>query len=359
MTKKVILSLFFILINLSNMAQENFRSGRDHYMHALAMEQNDQTIWGQNEAKESYAKALAPLQAAAKEGYGEACYLLGKMYYYGKGTEKNYMLAMRMYERAIEFGYNKGEAELGLMYENGDNCTADPEKAFELYSKSALKGNLYGKYMAARCLYYGIGTEQNFSEALVFFNNIYNAWHNPYAKAENKPEQWYYQWTCSFLGDCYEYGRGVSPDMEKSVLYYQESNKPEALFTAAKLIDSRNLKIPLNRNGNYYSRTHYISKSDLLEKAIDKGLDQADAYYLSVKWNYENKHYEGDITKAYASDITDSYFKKILKSAEMGYGPAQKLLGDWYKEGKGTPVNLIKAREWYAKAKANGEEVPE
>ena len=273
------------------------------------------------------------------------------MYYYGKGTEKNDMLAMRMYQRAIEFGYDKGEAELGLMYENGENCTADPEKAFDLYNKSALKGNLYGKYMAARSLYFGIGTEKDFSKAVELFMSVYNSKHS-FGK-------WYYQWTCVFLGDCYEYGRGVLPDTEKAVLYYMESDKPDALYLAAKLIDSHDLRIPLNRNGNYYSRTHYISKSNLLGKAIDKGLDQAEAYYLFVKWNYAENHYKGDITKAYASSITQEYFSKILKSAEMGYGPAQKLLGDWYKEGKGTSINLIKAREWYAKAKANGEKTPE
>lgn len=52
----------------------------------------------------NYAAALPQLQDAAKEGYGEACYLLGRMYDFGLGVEQNYPIALCKFQRGLEYG---------------------------------------------------------------------------------------------------------------------------------------------------------------------------------------------------------------------------------------------------------------
>lgn len=317
--KKILLfacGLFFCL-NLA--AQGNLEKGLQYYN------------WRE------YKTALPYLQSAAKEGYGEACYLLGEMYYYGLGTEKNPTIAMRMYQRGIEYGFTKGEAELGRMYENGEGVTKDSGKAFSFYLQSSSRGNLLGKYLLARSYYHGLGTSEDNEKAFAMF---YSLSKNTVFEKEYK---WAHRWTYVYLGHCYKSGYGTPQDLEQAVISYYRSDIAEYLFRAAQLVEEYKLSIYPNGGSSLFR----LSPGYLYELAVRNGFDNAEAYYKKVFYLSKEKPFYND------------YIKDLLKSAEMGYGPAQKLLGDWYKEGKGIPVNLVKAREWYAKAKANGEEVPE
>ena len=76
--KKTILCLLCLLWGMAAGAQENLVRGKRYY------------------ENRNYAAALPLLQDAAKEGYGEACYLLGRMYDFGLGVEQNYPIALRM-----------------------------------------------------------------------------------------------------------------------------------------------------------------------------------------------------------------------------------------------------------------------
>lgn len=281
-----------------------------------------------------YKNALPLLQSAAKEGYGEACYYLGDMYENGLGVTANLEIARRMYEKAIEFGYGKGYAELGRMYENGNGgCAKDMSKAFSLYKQGHEKGDWFSGYLLALCYVYGKGADQDFAKAFTLCNSLLN----------EKPGQnltWAYEWVSYYMGHFYDFGLGTAKDVKKALTYYNRSNKPDALYRAALLMDE-------NGMGTFGGE----SKSGFLWRAVEKyGLKDARAYYLLSQW----------LPSTGPLATSDSIrFNYLLKSAEMGYVPAYKLCGEWYEKGKGTAVNLIKAREWYAKAKANGETVPE
>lgn len=354
--KIIILSIFCLLTFIPSKAQENLSNGRNYYDMAIAtVAQNRTTTWAKAEADELFRKALPYLQAAAKEGYGEACYLCGHMYRKGLGVAPDYTIAQRMYERGLEYGYEKGEAELGWMYQQGMGCESDPYKAFEYYQKSADHGFAIGHFMLTQCYYQGIGTQQNISK---FFELLQ-------LMDEEGKDDVDFEHNASILSRVYMYlgkfyqtveAEWIEKDLEKAASYYIKSQTPGALYEAAILIHDEELKIPLDKDGNYYRRTHYFEPIDLLYKAVSKHSNwvlkneyMAHAYYLIVSYSLE-KHINNNEFEL---------FKCLSKSAQMGYGPAQKRLGDWYARGIGTPVNLLKAREWYDKAKANGEEVPD
>lgn len=343
--RKIILSVVCLLLVAVGVAQDNLTNGRACYKVGL-MRLSDPTAYNYNEAPRYFSEALASLQAAAKEGYGEACYLLGNMYNYAYGTEQNFMLAMRMYQRGLEFGYNEGEAELGRMYEKGEGCTADSQKAFEYFQKSADKKIVYGQYQLMLHYYYGEETEANNAKVFELLKIL--------EKASYKPEEeWMKNAVYYILGVCYESGSGTAINLEEAVRNYIKSDDSGSLFNAALLIDKHELRVTLDPNGSTYLRTHNFKRYDVLQKAFEKGYKQAHGYYLRAIWgkeDYDGGNYEGN---------KENWFSSMLQSAEMNFGPAQKMIGDWYKEGFGTPKNLMKSNEWYAKAKANGEEIPE
>ena len=67
-----------VVITSSSFAQDNMSVGKSYYEKA-------QNAWSDYEREHYYSSALPLLQAAAKDGFGEACYLLGNMYRYGFG----------------------------------------------------------------------------------------------------------------------------------------------------------------------------------------------------------------------------------------------------------------------------------
>lgn len=306
--KRFVLSVVCLLCCLSGLCQQRLEQGKQYYK------------WG------DYAHALPLLQQAAKEGYGEACYLLGNMYYDGNGAEQDYAMAMRMYQRGLEFGYNQGNAELGRMYEDGDGCEKDLRKAFSYYSKSNANGEKLGMYLLGRCYMYAIGTEAEGEQAVALFTALYK---DSGFKSEY---EWAYRWTCYFLGLCYEIGFGAQRDLDQTVSYYIMSENPDALFHASRLV-------------KLYSLWKKDWKS-LLKSAVWKGNRDGQVLYEYVK-----------LALAERKGAIDAQTFGYLEQAAETYPPALKLLGDCYRLGHGTSVNLIKAREYYDKAEANREAI--
>ncbi len=304
--KKLILLTICLLYGFPALCQSQLERGKQYYQ------------W------EEYTRALPLLQQAAKEGYGEACYLLGKMYYYGSGTEKNYTIAMRMYQRGLEFGYNLGNVELGMMYESGNGCTADPKKAFDYYCKSKEAGDKLGIYLIARCYLLGIGTEENTEQAYTLFSSLYKDYEfkNQY--------KWAHQFTCVYLGRCHQNGWGTEIDLNKTVEYFKNSEKPDYLFQASRLIKLHGL------SGDW---------KQLLNSAVWNGCRNGQALYEYAKMEL-----------ARWGKIDEKTLNYLVEAAET-YPPALKLLGDCYRLGYGTTINMVKAREWYDKAEAKKEEI--
>ena len=66
-----------------------------------------------------YDKAFESFKKACDGGNMRACFILGAMYEYGNGVEKNEQKAAELYKKACDGGNMNGCGALGTMYEDG------------------------------------------------------------------------------------------------------------------------------------------------------------------------------------------------------------------------------------------------
>lgn len=317
--KRIAIIILSILMPFLCDAQKPFERGKTLYMDG----------W--------YDEALPLLQTSAKEGYGEACYFLGNMYFYGWGVNVDYDIALRMYNRAAEYGYSDVEAELGMMSAYGFGCEKDLQKAEKLLKVSSEKGNLKGMYFLA-VFYKDYGDAQAKKESFKLFkfliqDKIFSYYQGYYFRLYS----YYYNKALVALAEYYEEGIACPKDLNLAMFFFDKAGDARGdsflasngiyPYKAAMLKDRYNTYIPALYRGNLWS-------------AVYKGYHNPFAYYYlsqTRKWNSD-----------------DDYIDYLSRAAEGGIAKAQKILSDYYKEGKYVPVNLIKSKEWNAKAEANG-----
>lgn len=90
---------------------------------------------------ENYEKALDKLEPAAKEGDRKALVYLARMYYEGRGVEKDVVRAIRLFRSAAEAGDSKAMVTVGYAYSNGIGVSTDNARAVKWYRKAADAGN--------------------------------------------------------------------------------------------------------------------------------------------------------------------------------------------------------------------------
>ncbi len=85
----------------------------------------------------SYDDGLPWCTRAAARDDVEAQYLVGWMYYYGRGTPQSYPMAFRWYHRAAQGGDSRAQTYVGLMYRQGKGVRPDPDAAYQWYLRAA------------------------------------------------------------------------------------------------------------------------------------------------------------------------------------------------------------------------------
>ena len=86
-------------------------------------------------------KEFETKKSEATKGDPVVLYELGDLYYFGKGTTRNYGEALKAYTESAGKGYVLAEANLGWMHWSGLGTGRDYKKAMEWYSKAAEKGH--------------------------------------------------------------------------------------------------------------------------------------------------------------------------------------------------------------------------
>lgn len=345
--KKISAVCICLLLGVSVLAQTNIDRGRSLYNSM------------------QYKNALPLLQSAAKEGYGEACYYLGDMYENGLGVTANLEIARRMYEKAIEFGYKQGEAELGDMYMYGKGVAVDFKKAYDLYCQGSERGVSGTDCRVAMFYWYGdlaeaVGLKKDNEKAYDLVRNKFDEARfcgdsNVYLMAahyciacnglEPNTRQDGNKMACSLF---YDGGFGVllvDFMLEKKIGSFYVARPGSSVRRS--LYDAVMLAVKTPLPDALMGRMFYVYAT-----GQDKGLaSEEQLKEFERKGKLEGTYYKNN----YGYNL----YEALQKAAQYGYGPAQKLMGDVLSRGNLVSVNLIKAREWYAKAKANGETVPE
>lgn len=255
----------------------------------------------------------------------EACYLLGKCYDEGTGTEQNSKEANTCYYKAASSGHTVAQYLVGNSYlEQGrttyrtDEAQWKQKEAVEWYQKAAIKGYADAQEMLGFCYFYGYGTENNYQEAVKWFRKA--AKHNIIK-------------SCIYLGFCYYDGLGVKKDNSKGKTWFGK---------AAKLGDQTAKYMMILCNGD---DNHQMNQEDLLrirdwcEQKNESGLVQ----YMLANCYYYGCGVEQDFVEA------ANWFEKAQKCSFL-YPNSQYMLGKCYEDGTGVEKSESKAMNYYRHA---------
>ena len=115
----------------------------------------------------NFSAAYQNLKPFADKHEPIAMYLMGCMYLYGLGVEKNFNQAVFWIERSAEIGYHRAQLTLGYFYDVGEvGFKRDISKAFYWYSKAAQNDNAVAQRNIAVMLRTGEGSEQDLSKSI-------------------------------------------------------------------------------------------------------------------------------------------------------------------------------------------------
>ncbi|MCT8160742.1 tetratricopeptide repeat protein [Pseudoruegeria sp. SHC-113] len=114
---------------------------------------------------EDWDRALDEAERAALMGNGMAMNLLGSMYRYGNGVEKDLTTALAWYEAAAERSFQLGLFNMGQFYQYGWGVEKDPDRALALYEKGASLWEVFSKEKLGLLYRDGVIVEQDISKA--------------------------------------------------------------------------------------------------------------------------------------------------------------------------------------------------
>ncbi|KAF9899220.1 hypothetical protein EC991_009280 [Linnemannia zychae] len=185
-------------------------------------------------------------------GDKDAQYALGDMYYYAKGAQLDYNVAVEWYIKAANQGHAEAQNGIGFMYFNGQGVPQDYAAAMEWYRKAADQG-LAAAQCNIGCMYlYGLGVPQDYSVALDWFHKAANQ-----GNSEAQYE----------IGIMYRHGQGVPQDFTAAMEWYHKAA-------------NNGLANAFNNIGVLYDQGLGVPQSDSLamewyRKAADQGSSSA------------------------------------------------------------------------------------
>jgi len=91
-------------------------------------------------------------QSACDTGDGESCFLLGSLYYAGRGVPKDGSHAFALFERSCSSGWPRGCSGLGECYRAGVGTAEDNARALELFDQ-ACRGDVASSCFSASGMY--------------------------------------------------------------------------------------------------------------------------------------------------------------------------------------------------------------
>lgn len=248
---------------------------------------------------------------------------LGKAYYYGRGTKKNFKKARKHLQKAADAGEREAQLILALMQVQGQGIAENPQAGFEAVQKLAPDYPL-AQYALARLYADGLGTPANAEKALKWLTRAAQA-PVPVPAAQVQ------------LGNYYAEGYPpyIEPDAEKAfelTLAAAEAENRSARYRVALMY--------LNGQGtekNEKRAFHFMRLS-----ARD-GLIQAQKALSDM---YRNG----------TGVAQDDYgvFSWMLAAAKNGDAEAQEQTALHYLHGTGVAASRKEALFWAVRAQQNG-----
>ena len=296
----------------------NTPKSKYHIKWSNAYKEACRLIYDKNAKPEDFQKAEQILLSESKSGNVLAIHDLGKLYSTDKLGEKDDEKSYQYYEEALQ-GFIEIEPisdklkpylqyRIGKMYCYGLGTEQDYEKAFVWFLKSAQEGNKFAQYSLANLYYYGNGAKKNFKEAL--------GWYMRSAK-QGQPYAAY------AVGNMYENGELAEKDKKKSQGYYNQAL-------------SGFLKLEANgqADDNLFYKIGVMYKNGFgTEADMDKAIDY---FKRSAELNNKNGLYEYGKALLFGENITQDIPKAmdcLEKAVRLGNLNAKRFLALEYISG--------------------------
>ena len=354
----------------------NTPKSKYHIKWSNAYKEACRLIYDKNAKPEDFQKAEQILLSESKSGNVLAIHDLGKLYSTDKLGEKDDEKSYQYYEEALQ-GFIEIEPisdklkpylqyRIGKMYCYGLGTEQDYEKAFVWFLKSAQEGNKFAQYSLANLYYYGNGAKKNFKEALGWYmrsakqgqpyaayavGNMYE--NGELAEKDKKKSQGYYNQALSGFLKLEADGQADDNLFYKIGVMYKNGLGTEADMDMALEYFKRSAELN-NKNGLYeYGKalllgeniTQDIPKAmDCLEKAVRLGNLNAKRF-LALEY-ISGEHIEQDIDKG---------IEMLTECADGGDPLSCFMLGRIYFKGEFVNRDLSKAEKYLLKSdKDNG-----
>ena len=337
-----------------------------------------------------YTRAYSYFQEASEMGFFRASYLLGELYFNGKGVERNINNALNLFFTAAENQIGEACYTLGNFYMNGDYIEQDYAKASQFFS-SVTENNCKNKnfFSNALCnlafLYqFGLGVERdilkaanmylesNDDEGTSFCNYAWMIHHNEgFLNDEMNAVEWYekaidkanpramYNLALMFIK-----GDSVVSDYQKAITLLNkatEKNEPHSQlivsiankvgFIVAKnrkrakeLFRAANKKNPKHK-WYQYIRFWLFGNKNMIMRAV----------YLQNRTTPESKvHFDGmqglvvnkNDFKLNSRYELESFISKIIAKDPIYSAQALKLVIAMFEKGIGVPKSDVFANYW-------------
>lgn len=322
-------------------------------------------------SKSNIPRALQLLNEIKKDYYGEKWFLLGQLYWKGKGVEKDNKIAEKYFIKAIECGLTTGYDELAniFMYDSNTSKLLDNVSLKKGY-QYLLKGSEYNESAClshiAMCNEFGIGVNKNIKNAIKwhkkaaangdlhsFYRLAYIYFTVPDESVSN------IQCACDWAKKGAGFREPRCMDLLGDICLLQASNEFEqsdALKYYEQAADYSNANSMLKLY--YLYKPHDIWKYDILQESEDNSPD----WIIPSKekaFQYLRKSAErGNPTAMFIhgvilTDIEDELSDEILgvnhlkKALDKGIYKAANRLGFVYEFGIGLQQDIELAKHYY------------
>lgn len=168
----------------------------------------DNYFFGKNGVNKNYVKAVRLYNKAAAQGYAPSESNLGWAYFSGKGVQQNYSKAVYWYKKAALQGYIQAEINLGAAYNHGKGVKINYSKAVYWFKMASHKEIKIAGTFLGNAYFYGKGVPKNYTKAVYWYKK---AAMKGFAPAENN------------LAYAYEHGLGVKQNYIKAAYWYKKA----------------------------------------------------------------------------------------------------------------------------------------
>ena len=253
-------------------------------------------------------KALKAALLGAAQNSPYWLIVVGEMYRYGVGTEKNEKKAFSYYEKAAALGDVDGIVKVGRAWLNGIGVLTDYQKALYFFEKAAEQDNPEAMILTAYQYENGKGVDVNFEKSLEWLSRAERSCRRRLEGELPETDRTYYE--------------SLLQDVDHKRMHCESAACVEMIGKEA---------CPMEQRQKAFSR--------LSELAHEKG-DWRAQVNMGILYE-EGKFVEQDERKA---------LEYYLMAAENGSTGAMNNIGNFYLHGKGVAKDYEKAFGWYQKA---------